>query len=788
MLRKLLINDFKKNIWRNMILFLFMTISAAIAISVCLMLTQLFTSISSMYEKAKPPHFLQMHKGELNQADIDEFNKGYSGIKHWQTVSMIDIQGEELSVNSIVGEKYDLSDCRLDLSFVRQNEKYDVLLDEDRNCLKMKTGEIGVPVILLDKYKIKIGDTITLQSKKTTKSFVVSAYVYDAQMNSTLCSSTRFLISDDDFSELFGNVGETEYLVEAYFTDSSMAAAYQTAYEESDKNLPKDGQAVTYTIIFLLSALTDMMMAMVFLLAGILLGIIALLCLRYCLMAELEEDAKEIGAMKAIGISERGIRGLYLGKIRVLMIAGSFAGWMIAVGFQSFLTGHMRRTFGNQKPTAMGYFLAFIISVLVYGSVVMFARNVLRKLRKVSIVDLLVTEKGFSKVRRSKDGIHDVKKKIPMNMLVGLHEARRGYGMILLLLLLLSLLILTPYRLAGTMEDREFVTYMGSPQCDVLIEVDQGEGLEKRKIAAEELLQSQSTQGVVRRFEILRRVRLQSPDEEGNLVGIHIDTGSSAGEGLKYLSGSRPETDYEIVLSSLMAEELNKIVGDKMWLLSDGMEKECIVSGIYQDVTSGGRTAKMMCEFPEETAEKYAFQIQMSENADVSKSIENWQKLLGSGYSIEKMEEFLSQTLGGVSAQVKKASMMIIILGLSLAGLMVFLFMKLRIAREMGMLAAKRAMGMSMRDMFLQELYPVLLSGGLGIVIGVILTEQMGEFVVSVLFSMLGIGLDKVEFSSMPVMSVVGLMGMLLGVPAAVTYFSCKHLKEIDITGYLNEG
>lgn len=759
MLKELLKNDFKKNMWRNVILLLFMTLSAAIAISVCLMLTQLFTSISSMYEKARPPYFLQMHKGELNQVDLDAFNEGYSGVTHWQTVPMIDVQGENLTVNSISGKTRDLSDCRLDLSLVRQNENYDVLLDENMHCLKMNQGEIGVPVTLLDQYEIKIGDVITLESGETIKKFVVSAYVYDAQMNSTLCSSTRFLISNEDFSELFENVGETEYLIEAYFKDSSMAAAYQTAYEESEKKLPKDGQAVTYTMIFLLSALTDMMMAMVFLLAGILLGVIALLCLRYCLMAELEEDAKEIGTMKAIGISERGIQGLYLGKIRILMTAGILFGWMFSFAFQSFLTGHVRRTFGNQKPTVWGYLLAFLISILGYGFVVLYTRSILKKMRKVSIVDLLV----------------------------GLREVRRGYGVILLLLLLLSFLMMTPYRMADTLESHEFVTYMGSPLCDVLLEVEEGEELEERTEAARELLNDQSMQGKISRFEMLRRIRLQSYDNEGNLVGLHIDTGSSAGQGLKYLSGKNPKKDTEIALSSLMAEELDKTVGDKMILLSDKTEKECTVSGIYQDVTSGGRTSKMICEFPQEAAEKYTFQIQMSENADVLRMIENWRERLGSGYSIERMEEFLKQTLGGVSAQVKQASLTVIILSLCLAGLIVFLFMKLRIAKEMGMLATKRAMGISMRDIFLQELYPVLLSGGSGVLIGVILTEYAGEFIVSALFGLLGIGLDRIEFSSIPVAEVVGLSIALLMVPIAMVYLSCRELRKMNVTDYLNE-
>ena len=275
---KILSNDFRKNPGKHFILLLFMTLSVTLAVSVFLMLVQLFTSISSMYETAQPPHFLQMHKGELNRDAIDEFNRSYPGMEYWQTVPMIDLVGDELTVISAqTQEQFTLTDCRLDISLVKQNETYDVLLDRDRNILTMKKGEIGVPVILLEQYDIRIGDEICLQCGNTDKHFVVADYVYDGQMNSTLCSSTRFLISDDDFEELFGQVGETEYLIEAYFENSDMAGEYQSAYEESDYHLPKDGQAVTYTMIFLLSAMTDILMAMVFLMIGVVLLAVAMI-------------------------------------------------------------------------------------------------------------------------------------------------------------------------------------------------------------------------------------------------------------------------------------------------------------------------------------------------------------------------------------------------------------------------------------------------------------------------------------------------------------------------------
>ena len=119
---KLLKNDFRKNPWNNGILLLFICLSVTIVATVTLMLAQLFASISSMYETANPPHFVQMHKGELSQQDLDGFNSDYEGIEHWQTVSMINLYGDEITASDESGKKISLSDCRLDIGFEAKSE------------------------------------------------------------------------------------------------------------------------------------------------------------------------------------------------------------------------------------------------------------------------------------------------------------------------------------------------------------------------------------------------------------------------------------------------------------------------------------------------------------------------------------------------------------------------------------------------------------------------------------------------------------------------------------------
>ncbi|WP_172799166.1 hypothetical protein [Bacillus sp. FJAT-29814] len=67
-------------------------------------------------------------------------------------------------------------------------------------------------------------------------------------MNSTISSSTRILLSDQDVDELLGRVGENEYLIETYFTNANEASDFQTAYENAKH--PQNGQTITYTSLF----------------------------------------------------------------------------------------------------------------------------------------------------------------------------------------------------------------------------------------------------------------------------------------------------------------------------------------------------------------------------------------------------------------------------------------------------------------------------------------------------------------------------------------------------------
>lgn len=779
---KMLKNDFKRNRAGNVSLLLFMTLAAGLVVVATIVVTQLITSMMGMYNTAKPPHFLQMHKGEINQEAIDEFNSSYDGVTAWQTLAMIDVYGDDLKVYGY--DVFSLSDCRLDISLVKQNKEYDLLLDEDRNVINVNKGEIGIPVILLGSYDINLGDTVVLTSNGVTKEFKVTAFVHDAQMNSTLCSSTRMLISDEDFEELFGNLGENEYLIEVYFTDSSMASDFKTAYEKA--GLPQDGQAVTYTVIFLLSAFRDIAMAMVLILVSMLLVMVALMCIKYTVMAALEEEIGEIGTMKAIGMSYEDIRNLYLVKYKMMLAAGIVIGYVLALIMSNVFTGHVINTFGKQPVSILTIGLPVAACVLVYFITNHYCKKILKKLKKVTVVDALVTEKGFGKKERVKDGLYK-SKTMSVNLLVSVRETLHNFGgfvIVFMVMFIVSGIMIVPMNLLNTMESKEFISYMGSSMDDILIEIDSGENLENKYEIIKKLLKEDAD---IEEYKEFRRVRVETINSEDKWMNLHVDCGNYAGKELKYLDGKAPSMENEIALSKLNADEMGKNTGDRIILRFNDMQKKFVISGIYQDVTSGGYTAKAIYSFAGVDAEKYQFTINLNDGVDAGEKASQWSDKIGGGYDIEPMEEFINQTLGGVSRQVEVATTAVVVIGILLAALIVVLFMELRLAKDVAQIAAMKAIGFTNSDVRKQYLYKIGMVSIAGIFAGTLISNILGESIVSVALSMTELGISRIRFIINPWTAFVILPLVLLAVAAGMTWISTRQIREYNIISLINE-
>lgn len=237
---KIVKNDFLRNKIVTMTVFVFITMAVILAASAINNIANLIQSMSKLEERAVPADIAQMHAGEYEQAEIDQFTEQYRDhIAMQETMLLQNIDGK----NIYISQNQTMAGTIQDISFVVQNKKFDFILDLDNQKLGVKEDFVAVPIYFMEQHDLKIGDTITVKSGRYEKEFVISDYARDFEMNSSLTSSKRFVINQNDYDEMLEmQAGELEYLIEFKLYDNGDSAAVQTAYIKA--GLPANGPII----------------------------------------------------------------------------------------------------------------------------------------------------------------------------------------------------------------------------------------------------------------------------------------------------------------------------------------------------------------------------------------------------------------------------------------------------------------------------------------------------------------------------------------------------------------
>src|SRR5699024_8722239 len=129
-------------------------------------------------------------------------------------------------------------------------------------------GELYVPIGYMKDGTAQVGDVAIIAGKE----FKVAGFLRDAQMNSPLASSKRFLVHEKDYRKLKPE-GTLEYLIEFQLYDTSKTSEFETAY--SDAGLEANGPTLTKSLFKIINGLSDGIMIAIILLVGILIVLIA---------------------------------------------------------------------------------------------------------------------------------------------------------------------------------------------------------------------------------------------------------------------------------------------------------------------------------------------------------------------------------------------------------------------------------------------------------------------------------------------------------------------------------
>ena len=171
-------------------------------------------------------------------------------------------------------------------------------------------------------------------------------------------------------------VGEREYLIEFKLKENGDSGGIQTAYIKA--GLPANGPTVEGKFFLIFNALSDATVAMVIILISMLMIIIASLCIRLTFLATMDEDLREIGVMKAIGISKKDIKKVYLNKYRIMSLAAGIIGYFLSFVVVNLFNSNMRLYLSSDLSGNLKYVLSLIAPIFVYFMIVMYCKKVLK--------------------------------------------------------------------------------------------------------------------------------------------------------------------------------------------------------------------------------------------------------------------------------------------------------------------------------------------------------------------------------------------------------------------------
>ena len=771
MILRMVKKDFLRNKATILTLFLFIFLSSLFASAGSFMAAGLTGAVKHLFEKSKVPHFVQMNSGEIDKAAVSRFVSESLYVKEVQIVEMISMGSRNILFN---GKEENGQNDIMDISLVRQNKDFDFLLTLDNSPVCVEKGKIAVPVYYMQKENLKKGDKIRIYDGDFSADLIISDFIRDAQMNPAIIHSKRFVINDEDFHSMRTKIGKSEQLLEFRLDDISSLGEFRTEYGKAPFRL--NGPVIDHSLFILLNSITDGIITAAVILVSIIINIIALLCLSFTVLASIEEDYREIGTMKAIGISNTEIKKIYAVKYGVISAVGCASGYLLSVFLKGFLLSDMSLYMGKVPSGAAEYIFAAFASLLIFFMIMLFCMIILKKFRKISTVEALRT------------GIKDKRKSFRMNLknfrllnpdiFLGIKDILvrfKLYRLLFMIFFICSFLVIVPVNFLNTIKSPSFIVYTGAAESDIRIDIQQSAKIEEN---FSDIIAYIKNDADIKEVSPVATSRVQILNADGDYEDIDIETGDFTIFPAGYIKGKVPVNDGEAALSYLNSKETGKNPGDKIILKIDDTIKEMTVTGVYQDITNGGKTVKAVINSRDGEKQRYVININVKEGTDINKKIASYKKIFPEA-KITYPEEYMNQTMGETVKYLENFTLVTILSASGILMLMTSLFLKMLLSKDRFEISILRRIGLSVRNIKIQYVTRMISVIIPGILLGTAAANTAGQKITGIMWSFLGAA--EIKFVIDPLQGYILCPAVLTAIVVITTLQATNSVKKYEM-------
>ena len=705
MFLRILKNDLRRKKSMNIILLIFVILSTMFASSSTYNMLAVYGGIDYFFEKAEMSDYVILTLNSNGTDPAEDIIKNADSVTEYKKENIIFYSASDLTQNGVKYVSFEnpgiiVSDRGMKLKcFNKDNEV----------ITEVPKGHVYVGGIMSTLDDVHIGDTVDLTIEEKTVTVTIDGYLKDALLGSPFIGNSRMIMNDSDYSELLGARNIKNHQGGIYYIQTDDMSALQNDVADVYNSL-FSAEAGTVKLTFML----DMLTAALLLIVSICLILIAFTMLSFTIKFTLAEDFREIGVMKAVGLKNRSIRGLYMIKYLCISIVGALVGYFASIPFGKVLMASVsdRLLIESDGGVEVGIISACAVVLIILW----FCYFCSRRIKKLSPIDAVRSgETGERYKARSVMKLS--KSRLGSNWFLGINDVLskpRQYMSMIVTFTICLLLVMMLATAANTLMSEKLIYLFGTTQSDAYYnstdKIMEAMGnsdetiLDKTVSEIEDTLAKNGMPADVH-VELNYQIPVKFGDKQMQVLMQQCTETKTTD--YVYNEGLAPIYVNEVAFTPQILEELDAKIGDKVKLTVAGVESEYTITASFVSLNQLGRIGRLHQDVKTrcgDAASAFAFQIDFKDSPDekeVASRIERMREIFGTD-KIYDAADFVDKCTNS-SATIIMAKNMVLLIALLIAILITVLMERSFLSKESNEIALMKAIGFKTRSISAQH-------------------------------------------------------------------------------------
>ncbi len=452
---------------------------------------------------------------------------------------------------------------------------------------------------LNDKIELKYTDRETKEEKVIA--FTVKGYTEDIFFSSTDTGYISFYLPEDTYHKVKDILNKPIYRSHVIFANldnlknssiiengireiHNLNSASLMAADQSNMLMVFDVELIEMARCMMASMISAMMVMF-----ALIIVIVCLLVVRFRIVNSIEEDVMKIGSLKSVGYTSRQIILSILLQFSLIAGIGSLVGCAVSYPSLPSISGVLEQQSGLKWEQGFDGLISGAAFMVLLLFVILIALIAARRISKLSPISALRGETITRQYKRNHLQLENAKGNLPFILaLRSVLQSMKQNIMIIVILIAVTFTgafgVIMYYN--TTVDTKAFAEIPGMEICNAIAAFNP----EKDQTEAVKTIKSMDN---VRKVQYLDEVKVKV---EGMEVATYVMDDYTKRENNLVYEGRYPANNNEITLAGILAERLDKVVGDTVLVRYGEKEEQFKVVGLSNGSQMGGLNTSMLAK------------------------------------------------------------------------------------------------------------------------------------------------------------------------------------------------